>query len=231
MKMAAAPLPQNINTRRKREKRKRKKKKRRRRKRGRVNNPNLMTSQNLTDSRHLLHAYWPLYLWTARKNPNNEQENTRKSFIKLGTYMRMHTASYIGILFCPSAVRKKLHQTISLCCKTHAESQPAWSGGASALLPMTSSRKWQPPRDHWQTCSISRLSVEASLLHEVILLYTKPHCNRTAVCTMQSTQSSLTVLIMSRLYCIFFFAYMLKFCVHILLLAAKEIKSTEGEKW
>lgn len=157
MKMAAAPLPRNINTRRKREKRKRKKKKRRRRKRGRVNHPNLMTSQNLTDSRHLLHAYWPLYLWTARKDPKNEEENTRKSFIKHGTYVCMHTASYIGILFCPSTVRKKLHQTISLCCKTHAESQPAWSDGASALLPMTRTRKWQPPRDHWQTCSISRL--------------------------------------------------------------------------
>lgn len=75
-------------------------------------------------------------------------------------------------------------------------------------------------------------SVEAPLLHDVILLYTKPHCNRTAVCTMQSTESSLTVLIMSRLYCIFFSAYMLKFCVHILILAAEEIKSTAaGEKW
>lgn len=48
---------------------------------------------------------------------------------------------------------------------------------------------------------------------------------------MQSTESSLTVLIMSRLYCIFFSAYMLKVCVLILILAAREIKSTAaGEK-
>lgn len=107
MKMAAAPLPQNINIGRKREKRKRKRKKRRRRKRGSINHPNLMTSQSLTDSSHLLHGHWPLYLWTARKDPKNEEENTRKGFIKLRTYMCMHTASYTGMFFCPSAVRKK----------------------------------------------------------------------------------------------------------------------------
>lgn len=52
MKIAAAPLPQNveINTRKKRERRKRKKKKRRRRKRESINHLNLMRSQNLTDS-------------------------------------------------------------------------------------------------------------------------------------------------------------------------------------
>lgn len=107
MRMAAAPLPQNINTRRKREKRKRKRKKRRGRKRGSANHPNLMKSQNLTDSSHPLHAHWPLYLWTAKKDPKNEEENTRKGFNKLGTYMCTHTASYTGILFCPSAFRKK----------------------------------------------------------------------------------------------------------------------------
>lgn len=120
--------------------------------------------------------------------------------------------------------RRKLHWTISLCCKTHAETHPAWSDGAFALLPVTSSRKQRPPRDHWQICSISRLSVEVSLLHEVILSYTKPHCTRTAVCTMQSAEGSLPVLVMSRLYCIFFCAYVLNFCVLILILAAREIK-------
>lgn len=68
--------------------------------------------------------------------------------------------------------------------------------------------------------------LKVSLLHEVILLYTKPHCTRTAVCTMQSTEGSLTVLVMSRLYCIFFCAYVLKFCVLILILAARELKSS-----
>lgn len=61
-------------------------------------------------------------------------------------------------------------------------------------------------------------------------LFYYPHCNGTAVCTVQSTDSSLTVLTISRLYCIFFYlhtAYVLKFIV----LAAREIKSTaEGGK-
>lgn len=51
----------------------------------------------------------------------------------------------------------------------------------------------------------------------------------------KNTDSSLTVLIRTRLYCVFFFpqhtAYVLKFIVLILVLAAREIKSTaEGGK-
>lgn len=107
----------------------------------------------------------------------------------------------------------------------------SWANGASALLPMTSSRKQRPPRDHGQICSTSRLSVEVSLLHEVILLYTKPDCDRTAVCTMQSTESSRTVLIVSRLYCIFFLQIHAEVLCTYPILAAREIKSTAaGEK-
>lgn len=206
MKVAAAPLLQNveINTRKKRERRKRKKKKRRRRKRGSINHLNPMRSQNLTAVSCCM--FLDPYLWTARKDPKNEEETTRKGFIKNSEHTdgyTQHPTLDVPLLpLCRAAARKKraalnnTQSTISLCCKTCAKGRLSWSNQASALLPVSMSRKQWLPRYCQQICRISRLSIEVSFLHEVIWLYTKPHCNGTAVCTMQSTESSLTVLLL-----------------------------------
>lgn len=136
MKVAAAPLPQDveINTRKKRERRKRKKKKRRRKKRESVNHLNLMRSQSLTDSSELLAGSLIPPVNCKERSEERKKPAERALSNSERTDGRIEQPT-LAVLSAPSsaAARKERtalnnpQPTISLYRKTRAEGHLSWS--------------------------------------------------------------------------------------------------------